>query len=96
MMLSIYLMYIFVLNKLINQNCTLMNNKQQSIISRFFKTYIVDALSFMAMGLFCSLILGLIIKQIALIPGFDCLKDIAILLQSAPVVGGSIGMAIAL
>ena len=89
-------MYIFVLNKLINQNCTLMNNKQQSIISRFFNTYIDDALSFMAMGLFCSLILGLIIKQIALIPGFDCLKDIAILLQSAPVVGGSIGMAIAL
>lgn len=55
----------------------------------------MDALSFMAMGLFCSLILGLIIKQIALIPGLDFLKDIAALLQSAPVVGGSIGMAIA-
>ena len=72
-----------------------MNKKQQSIISGFFKTYIVDALSFMAMGLFCSLILGLIIKQIALIPGLDFLKDIATLLQYAPVVGGSIGMAIA-
>lgn len=73
-----------------------MNKKQQSIVGRLFKTYIVDALSFMAMGLFCSLILGLIIKQIALIPGFDFLKDIAALLQSAPVVGGSIGMAISL
>ena len=69
--------------------------KQQSTVSRLFKTYIVDALSFMAMGLFCSLILGLIIKQIALIPGLDFLKDIATLLQSAPIVGGSIVMSIA-
>ena len=73
-----------------------MNKKQHSTISIFFKTYIVDALSFMAMGLFCSLILGLIIKQIALIPRFDFLKDIAVLLQSVLVVGGSIGMAISL
>lgn len=73
-----------------------MNKQQQSTVNQLFKTYIVDALSFMAMGLFCSLILGLIIKQIALIPGLDFLKDIASLLQSAPVVGGSIGMAIAL
>ena len=72
-----------------------MNKKHQSPINQLFKTYIVDALSFMAMGLFCSLILGLIIKQIALIPGLDFLKDIALLLQSASVVGGSIGMAIA-
>ena len=63
---------------------------------RFFKTYIVDALSYMAMGLFCSLILGLIVKQISLIPGLDFLYDIASLLQSAPVVGASIGLAIAL
>ena len=79
-----------------NKKRTLMVKKQPSILSRLFKTYLVDALSFMAMGLFCSLILGLIIKQIALIPGLDFLTDIAALLQSAPVVGGSIGMAIAL
>ena len=72
-----------------------MNKQKQSTVNQLFKTYVVDALSFMAMGLFCSLILGLIIKQIALIPGLDFLKDIANLLQSAPVVGGSIGMAIA-
>ena len=71
-----------------------MKNKPSSTLSRYFKTYVVDALSYMAMGLFCSLILGLIIKQIALIPGLDFLADIAALLQSAPVVGGSIGMAI--
>ena len=71
-----------------------MKNTPSSTISRYFKTYVVDALSYMAMGLFCSLILGLIIKQIALIPGLDFLADIAALLQSAPVVGGAIGMAI--
>ena len=70
--------------------------KSKSAIGRLFNTYVVDALSFMAMGLFCSLILGLIIKQIALIPGLDFLTDIASVLQSAPVVGGSIGLAIAL
>lgn len=73
-----------------------MNKKYQSTINGYFKTYVVDALNFMAMGLFCSLILGLIIKQIALIPGLDFLHNIATLLQSAPVVGGSIGMAIGL
>ncbi len=65
-------------------------------IHRLFKTYIVDALGYMAMGLFCSLILGLIIKQIALIPALDFLADVASVLQSAPVVGGSIGLAIAI
>ena len=73
-----------------------MKKKQSSILSKFFKSHVVDALSYMAMGLFCSLILGLIIKQIALIPGLDFLTNIAVLLQSAPVVGGSIGMAIGL
>ena len=62
----------------------------------FFKIYIVDALSYMAMGLFCSLILGLIVGQIAKIPGLDLLSEIARLLQLDLVVGGSIGLAIAL
>ena len=62
----------------------------------WFKVYVVDALSYMAMGLFCSLILGLIIGQIAKIPGFDPLAEIARLLQLDLVVGGSIGLAIAL
>ena len=56
-----------------------MKKNLSSTISRYFKTHVVDALSFMAMGLFCSLILGLIIKQIALIPGLDFLSSIAAL-----------------
>jgi uncharacterized membrane protein len=61
-----------------------------------FKTYVVDALSYMAMGLFCSLILGLIISQLAKIPGLELLSEVARILQLDLVVGGSIGLAIAL
>ncbi|MBR2428889.1 MAG: PTS sugar transporter subunit IIC [Alistipes sp.] len=72
------------------------NKTQKSLARRLFDTYVIDALSFMAMGLFCSLILGLIIKQIASIEGLDFLMDIASLLQSPTVVGGAIGLAIAM
>ena len=71
-------------------------SEQQPLLKRWFKTYVVDALSYMAMGLFCSLILGLIIKQLSLIPGLDMLAEIAAVLQSPAVVGGSIGLAIGL
>ena len=69
-------------------------SEQQSLLKRLFTTYVVDALSYMAMGLFCSLILGLIIKQLSLIPHLGVLADIAKVLQSPMVVGGSIGLAI--
>jgi uncharacterized membrane protein len=50
----------------------------------------------MAMGLFCSLILGLIIGHIAKIPGLDFLNFIAeALSSSSPLVGACIGLAIA-
>ena len=65
-------------------------------LKRFFKKYIVDALSHMAFGLFCSLILGLIIGQIAKIPGLDVLQFIADALSAkSPLVGACIGLAIA-
>lgn len=50
----------------------------------------------MAQGLFCSLILGLIIGQIAKIPGLDFLNFIAEALSaSSPLIGACIGLAIA-
>ena len=62
----------------------------------FFKRYLVDALSHMAFGLFCSLILGLIIGQIAKIPGLDFLSFISETLSAkSPLVGACIGLAIA-
>ena len=66
------------------------------MIKKFFKTYVVDALSHMAYGLFCSLILGLIIGQIAKIPGLAFLSFISEALSStSPLVGACIGLAIA-
>ena len=65
-------------------------------MKKFFKKYIIDALSHMAMGLFCSLIIGLIIGQIAKIPGLGFLNFIAEALASdSPLVGACIGLAIA-
>ena len=71
-------------------------HETKSLTRRLFERYVIDALSYMAMGLFCSLILGLIIRQIAQIEGLDFLMDIATPIQSPAVVGASIGLAIAL
>lgn len=65
-------------------------------MKKFFKKYLVEAMSHMAMGLFCSLILGLIISQIARIPGLGFLDFIAEALSStSPLTGACIGLAIA-
>ena len=65
-------------------------------MKKIFRKYIVDAMSHMAMGLFCSLILGLIISQIARIPGLDFLDFIAEALSStSPLIGACIGLAMA-
>ena len=72
------------------------NIESKSLLRQLFERYVIDALSYMAMGLFCSLILGLIIGQLATIPGLDFLQEIAKILQSPEVVGASIGLAIAL
>lgn len=66
------------------------------MFKKLFKKYIVEALSHMALGLFCSLILGLIIAQIAKIPGLEFLEFISEALSAtSPLVGGCIGLAIA-
>ena len=70
-------------------------SSSHKLLKNFFKKYLVDALSHMAFGLFCSLILGLIIGQIAKIPGLDFLSFIAEALSaSSPLVGACIGLAI--
>ena len=66
------------------------------IIKKFFKRYFVDAMSYMALGLFSTLIIGLIIGQIAKIPGLEMLSQLTTVLgASSPVVGAAIGGAIA-
>jgi uncharacterized membrane protein len=67
------------------------------MIRKLFQKYVVDALSHMALGLFCSLILGLIISQIAKIPSLEFLTPIASALSAtSQLVGACIGLAIAM
>ncbi len=66
------------------------------MIKKYLKRYFVDAMSFMALGLFSSLIVGLIISQLAKIPRLEILASFSgVLSASSPVVGGAIGAAIA-
>lgn len=67
-----------------------------SFVKKYFKRYFVDAMSYMALGLFSSLIVGLIISQLAKIPHLEILGSFSeVLSASSPVVGGAIGAAIA-
>lgn len=63
---------------------------------QLFQKYVVDALSAMALGVFASLIVGLIFSQINQLLQWDVLTNItAVLSPSSPVVGAAIGTAIA-
>ena len=65
-------------------------------VKKLFKRWFVDAMSYMALGLFSSLIVGLIISQIAKLPHLQALSSFSeVLAASSPVVGGAIGAAIA-
>lgn len=62
----------------------------------FFKRYFIDAMSYMALGLFSSLIIGLILSQLSAISFLKFLKPMADMVSaSSPVVGAAIGVAIA-
>ncbi len=65
-------------------------------VKKFFQRYFIDAMSAMALGLFSSLIIGLVISQLAKLPGLSILQVTSeVLGASSPVVGGAIGAAIA-
>lgn len=64
-------------------------------LKRAYKRYIIDALSAMGMGLFASLIIGLILSQLSAIPFLGFLAPFAaVVAASSPVVGAAIGVAI--
>ncbi|MFA9398969.1 MAG: PTS transporter subunit IIC [Clostridiaceae bacterium] len=70
--------------------------KKEGIIKKLLKRYFLDALSAMALGLFASLIIGLILSQISKIPGLSFIKEFSdIISATSPVVGSAIGVAIA-
>src|SRR5699024_12786225 len=65
-------------------------------VSLSVKKYVITALSYMALGLFSSLILGLIIKTIGeQIPGFSFFVEMGEFAMKTKVMGGAIGLAIA-
>ena len=70
--------------------------KLKDLAKRLYRRYLLDAMSAMALGLFSSLIIGLIISQISAIPGLAFLAPFGnIVSASSPVVGAAIGVAIA-
>ncbi len=65
-------------------------------VTGILKRYFIDAMGAMALGLFASLIIGLILSQLSAIPGLGFLNNFAsVLSASSPVVGGAIGAAVA-
>ena len=67
-------------------------------IKKVLKRYFVDAMGAMALGLFASLIIGLILGQIGLIPGLSVLRKIAAYFSASSdvgqaVIGAAIGCA---
>jgi uncharacterized membrane protein len=66
------------------------------LIKKYFKRYFIDAMGAMALGLFSSLIIGLIITQLSKIPGLSILSELtAVTAASSPVIGSAIGAAVA-
>lgn len=67
-----------------------------SLIKKWCRMYFIDAMSAMALGLFSSLIIGLIISQIGKIPHLEFLAEFSkVLSAKSPVVGAAIGVSIA-
>ncbi len=68
----------------------------KAAIKKAYRRYLLDAMSAMVLGLFSSLIIGLILAQLAKIPGLGFLAQLSSVLgASSPVVGAAIGVAIA-
>lgn len=66
------------------------------LVKKYFKRYFIDAMGAMALGLFSSLIIGLIISQLAKIPGLSILSELTgVTAASSPVIGSAIGTAVA-
>ena len=72
------------------------SGKAVQIIHRYAKRWFVDAMSAMALGLFSSLIIGLILSQLSKIFFLSFLAPFSEIIGAAsPVVGGAIGASIA-
>src|SRR5699024_8155494 len=59
------------------------------------KVYFIDALSYMALGLFSSLLMGIIIKTCGQQFSIECFVELGGFAMDPKIVGGAIGVAIA-
>ena len=67
----------------------------KALVRKFYQRYLLDAMSAMALGLFASLIIGLILTQLSMIPALNFLAGYGeIVSASSPVVGAAIGAVI--
>ncbi len=69
--------------------------EKNSILKTVYERYVINAMSSMALGLFATLIVGVLLTQIAKIPTFLFLEDIAKITQEKYIIGAAIGVAIA-
>lgn len=68
----------------------------KALIKKYFKRWFIDAMSAMALGLFSSLIIGLILSQLSKVSFLGFLAEFAeVISASSPVVGAAIGAAVA-
>ena len=70
--------------------------KTTSWIKRAYRRYVVDGMGGMALGLFASLLIGTIVKQIAVLPYLAFLVPLADVASNPYVVGAAIGAAAAM
>ena len=84
--------------KLDKNNHTIAEPKKSALLQgfkRLMKRWFVDAMSAMTLGLFSTLIIGLILTQLSKIQILDFLAPFAEIASSPAVIGGAIGAAIA-
>lgn len=72
------------------------NKTASAFLKKAFQRYFIDAMGAMALGLFSSLIIGLILSQLSKFSFLGFLEPYAAMVSaSSPVVGAAIGVAIA-
>jgi len=72
-----------------------MAKKSENFIVRLLRRWFIDALGSMALGLFASLLIGTIFRQVGVWTGWQLLRTIADFATHPLVVGAAIGVAIA-
>lgn len=71
------------------------SQRKPNLLGRIYHRYLVQAMGSLANGLFGSLIIGVILNQLAKVSGFGFIQPYADAAQSAQVIGAAVGVSIA-